>query len=67
MPRQSRKLQKGGYYFAIYDGVRAAGLLMPVAVRQGWRLLSNSNKSRRNKTKARKNQRKTRKNPRLFA
>ena len=58
------KKQKGGYYFAIYDGVRAAGMLMPLALRQGWSLMnSNTNKSRsksKSKNKNHRNQRKTR-------
>jgi hypothetical protein len=52
-------IQKGGYYYSVYEGIRNAGLLMPFVFRQGYRLLNQKtrrkNKQRRGRSlKARK-------------
>ena len=41
------RTQKGGFYPSIYDGVARASLLAFAAARQGYRLWSNSKKTRK--------------------
>jgi hypothetical protein len=45
-------LQKGGYYYSVYEGIRNAGLLLPLVFRQGYSLLSQKTR-RKKKTKRR--------------
>ena len=34
------RVQRGGYYYSVYEGIRNAGILMPLVFRQGYRLLN---------------------------
>jgi hypothetical protein len=54
-------IQRGGYYYSVYEGVRNAGLLMPLVFRQGYRLLNQ--KTRRKQKRNRGQSLKARKTP----
>jgi hypothetical protein len=47
MGKRTTRKQKGGYYYSVYEGIRNAGLLLPLVVRQGYRLLNRKTKRAR--------------------
>lgn len=51
--RKTRKIfsQKGGFSYAVMEGVRGAALLLPIAIRQGISLLRNGDKTQRRKSR----------------
>lgn len=53
-------IQKGGYYYSVYEGIRNAGILTPLVFRQAYRLL---NQTRRKTKKRRGRSLKARKTP----
>lgn len=53
-------IQKGGYYYSVYEGIRTAGILTPLVFRQAYRLL---NQTRRKAGKRRGRSLKARKTP----
>jgi hypothetical protein len=57
--KKQRKPLKGGFYPSVFEGIRGAAMLTPLAVRQAYRLMS-SRKTRSGK-RHRKSKRTTRK------
>lgn len=51
--RKSRRRQQGGFYPSVFAGVRNAGMLMPLVMRQSYRMWESSRKTRRSKSKKR--------------
>jgi len=56
-------IQRGGYYYSVYEGIRNAGLLMPLVFRQGYRLLSQKTRRKTKKQNRRGQSLKARKTP----
>lgn len=51
--RRTIKKQKGGYYPSVFEGVRNAYYILPIALRQGYRLLNSKTTVRHRKTRKR--------------
>lgn len=49
-----RRVQTGGFSYAVMEGVKGAALLMPIVIRQGINLLRNE-RTRTRKRKSRRN------------
>lgn len=45
--KTAKRKQKGGYYFSVYHGITNAGLLLPLAFRQGHSLLNTKRRTRK--------------------
>ena len=43
------KKQRGGFYPSVFEGVRNASILMPLVLRQGYRMFSDTRKSKKTK------------------
>ena len=43
------KRQQGGFYPSVFEGVRNASILMPLVLRQGYRMFSDTRKSKKTK------------------
>lgn len=50
-PKNKTRKQKGGFYPSVFGGVRNATLLMPLIMRQCYRMLESNKKTRKSKAK----------------
>jgi len=47
--RKQMQMQKGGFYPSVFEGVRNASLLMPLVLRQAYRMFSKTRKTKKSK------------------
>lgn len=47
--QKGKRTQKGGFYPSVFEGVRNASILMPLALRQAYRMFSGTRKSKKTK------------------
>jgi hypothetical protein len=47
--RKQMQKQKGGFYPSVFEGVRNASLLMPLVLRQAYRMFSKTRKTKKSK------------------